>query len=53
MMPFPLIDDRPRTNRSRRRSAGNASTRARSLTLRPRAPHILPARLRPKDERER
>ena len=38
MTPSPLIDDHPRTNRSRSRSTGNVRTRARSLILPARAP---------------
>ena len=33
MTPSPLIDDRTRTNRSRRRSTGNARARAKPLSL--------------------
>ena len=46
MMPSPSIDHRPRTNRSRRRSAGNARTRARCSILCARAPQMSLPKLR-------
>jgi hypothetical protein len=47
MMPSPSIDHRPRTNRSRSRSAGNARTRARCSILCARAPQMSLPKLTP------
>jgi hypothetical protein len=42
MTPSPLIDDRTRTNRSRRHSTGNANPRAKPLILTVLAPQTSP-----------
>ena len=46
MMPSPLIDHRPRTNRSRSRSTGNARARARLQSLRSRTANVASQRSR-------
>ena len=44
MTPSPLIDDRTRTDRSRRRSTGNARARAKPLFVRPHAANVAAQR---------